>query len=322
MMGVYNWNNRWDVLDTWEVQAYVDNFEYSEFKDSWDDYFVLKRINNPEGYVSSLEAPMCHYYRRDHLGNVREVMRKNAQSDDVTVQRTQYYPSGLPWAYNSGDNPELQSYKYNEKEFVEMHGYDSYDYGARGMYPAIGRFTSVDPLAEDYYDVSPYAYVLNNPLNYTDPTEMSAKKENEDEPKDGGELTEIVVIAPKPEPKPSNFEIKTNVIVIPVPLAVSASLANITRYVLPVFFLFNTIGSDTNRYYASNKNSPHANQKAKEAAKKEYEKTKEEYDKLYKKPNKTPNDKNNIEKLKRVLKHLKEKMDFKGETHSRNAKGN
>jgi hypothetical protein len=27
MMGVYNWNNRWDVLDTWEVQAYVDNFE-------------------------------------------------------------------------------------------------------------------------------------------------------------------------------------------------------------------------------------------------------------------------------------------------------
>ena len=47
-----------------------------------------------------------------------------------------------------------------------------YDYSARYMEPAIGRFTSVDPLAEKYYSISPYAYVGNNPLKYIDPTGM------------------------------------------------------------------------------------------------------------------------------------------------------
>ncbi len=50
-----------------------------------------------------------------------------------------------------------------------MHGYDTYDYGARGYYPAIGRFTSVDPLAEKYYSISPYAYCAGNPVNAIDP---------------------------------------------------------------------------------------------------------------------------------------------------------
>ena len=57
-----------------------------------------------------------------------------------------------------------------------MSGYDTYDYGARGYYPAIGRFTSVDPLAERYYSTSPYVYCLNNPVNYIDPNgEFSTK---------------------------------------------------------------------------------------------------------------------------------------------------
>ena len=85
------------------------------------------------------------------------------------VQYTQYYPSGLPWESNSGDNPDLQHKKYNGKEFIEMNGYDTYDYGARGYYPAIGRFTTMDPLCEKYYSISPYAYCLNNPVRFTDP---------------------------------------------------------------------------------------------------------------------------------------------------------
>lgn len=39
-----------------------------------------------------------------------------------------------------------------------------------GYYDAtIGRFTTIDPLAEKYYSWSPYAYVMNNPLKYIDP---------------------------------------------------------------------------------------------------------------------------------------------------------
>jgi uncharacterized protein RhaS with RHS repeats len=47
-----------------------------------------------------------------------------------------------------------------------------YDYEERGMYPAIMRFTTVDPLAEKYYSISPYAYCGNNPLRFVDPTGM------------------------------------------------------------------------------------------------------------------------------------------------------
>jgi RHS repeat-associated protein len=62
-----------------------------------------------------------------------------------------------------------QPYKYNDKEFIEMHGYDTYDYMARGMYPASARFTTMDPLCEKYYAISPYAYCLNNPVRNVDP---------------------------------------------------------------------------------------------------------------------------------------------------------
>jgi hypothetical protein len=39
------------------------------------------------------------------LGNNHEVWDATSST---TVQRTQYYPSGLPWKSNSGDNPGWQ----------------------------------------------------------------------------------------------------------------------------------------------------------------------------------------------------------------------
>ena len=39
-------------------------------------------------------------------------------------------------------------------------------------HPAIGRFTTMDPLCEKYYSVSPYAYCNNNPMNLVDPEGM------------------------------------------------------------------------------------------------------------------------------------------------------
>jgi len=147
--------------------AYVDNKEYNTFNGN-SSLTALQRIYNSEGFVDTISAtiPNYKYYRRDHLGNNREVWVANTKK---TLQRTQYYPSGLPWASNTGDNPGQQERKYNGKEFVEMHGYDTYDYGARGYYPAMGRFTSVDPLAEKYYSISPYVYCGGNPENRTDP---------------------------------------------------------------------------------------------------------------------------------------------------------
>ena len=117
--------------------------------------------------VCQQSTPVFHYYHRDHLGNNCAVW--NATADSV-VQRTLYYAGGMPMAGSTGQ--PYQPYKYNGKEFVTAYGYDTYDYGFRNYYPAVGRFTSVDPLAEKYYNISPYAYCANNPVISVDPNGM------------------------------------------------------------------------------------------------------------------------------------------------------
>uniref|UniRef100_UPI0039A5F1E0 RHS repeat-associated core domain-containing protein n=1 Tax=Ornithobacterium rhinotracheale TaxID=28251 RepID=UPI0039A5F1E0 len=61
-------------------------------------------------------------------------------------------------------------YKFNGKELQPETGL--YDYGARFYLPDIGRWLNIDPMAEKYSNVSPYAYVNNNPIMLIDPTGM------------------------------------------------------------------------------------------------------------------------------------------------------
>ena len=61
----------------------------------------------------------------------------------------------------------IQPYKYNGKELDHHHGLDWYDYGAR-WYNGYS-WTTPDPLAENYREVSPYMYCLGNPIKYIDP---------------------------------------------------------------------------------------------------------------------------------------------------------
>lgn len=202
--GVYQPLNQGQVIENLDVNEndnvtvdgmdYIGNIEYQIYRYfDWDVTFepaelkYIFRVHNPEGFAkntTTTNGPIYSYYRKDHLGNNREVWRASytwgsTTHPAATVQRTQYYPSGLPWKSNSGDNPGSQPYKYGGKEFVEMHGLDEYDFHARGYYPAIMRTTTMDPLAEKYYDISPYAWCGNNPVNRIDPTGMAAYSTND-----------------------------------------------------------------------------------------------------------------------------------------------
>jgi RHS repeat-associated protein len=101
------------------------------------------------------------------LGNNRVVLEIN-KVNSVVMQSTDYYPFGMP--YTDGNYPERQPYKFGGKELDEMHGLNWYDFEARHLNMTIPRFTTMDPLAEKYYNISPYAYCANNPVRFVDPT--------------------------------------------------------------------------------------------------------------------------------------------------------
>ena len=87
-------------------------------------------------------------------------MGQNGSVEEVN----HYYPFGGTFASTSS----VQPYKYNGKELDRKGGLDWYDYGARHYDAALGRWHVVDPMAEEYYGISPHVYVANNPLKYID----------------------------------------------------------------------------------------------------------------------------------------------------------
>lgn len=124
---------------------------------------VLKQILVDGGYMTVTGTPFYFYYLKDHLGNNRVVISPAG----TATQINHYYPFGGLFGESTGSTG--QRYKYNGKEFDRTHGLDWYDYGARHMSPDVGRFTTIDPMAEKYYSISPYAYCGNNPVNAIDP---------------------------------------------------------------------------------------------------------------------------------------------------------
>jgi len=130
------------------------------------------KMNKPATLSTQLQTKNLHYYHPDHLGSSNVV----TDTSGTVVESTEFYPYGRPRheeriAFNS-------AYKYTGKELDRATGLMYYE--ARYYEPVVGRFISVDPLAEnppstvsgwliDPQSLNSYAYTQNNPVKYIDP---------------------------------------------------------------------------------------------------------------------------------------------------------
>ena len=132
---------------------HLDHILTEEGRMKWDDHDSLF---------------YAEYFIKDHLGNVRTVLTTNPNFNWL-AQQTDYYPFGQEIPLDGISNNQL---KYNGKELQDEAKLGWYDYGARFYDPVLGRWHSVDPLAEKFESWSVYQYVRNNPILRIDPNGM------------------------------------------------------------------------------------------------------------------------------------------------------
>jgi len=135
-----------------------------------------------------INVTTCTYnnFLKHASSNVRVAFTDKNDTPQV-VQKNNYYPwlhsllskygtqaFGLRMA-EKYDEPYLYGrnrYLYNSKELVPDVNLNWYDYGARFYDPQLGRWHSVDPMAELSRRWSSYTYAYNNPERFIDPDGM------------------------------------------------------------------------------------------------------------------------------------------------------
>ncbi len=141
-------------------------------------YFNGKRIARID-----LPANTVHYYLSDHLGSSTKII----SSAGVVEEESDFTAFGSELTAAQGAN----HYKFTSKERDSETGLDLM--GARYYSNVLGRWTKPDPLPwlewqhgheedrkkfdawiDNPQNLNLYTYVLNNPLNHTDPTGMNA----------------------------------------------------------------------------------------------------------------------------------------------------
>ena len=138
----------------------------------------LSAVEQSSDLTGDAEQPMnvTAYYHGDHLGSARLV----TAAGGWPISSDTFYPFGQEQALP----PDPNHYKFTGKERDTESGNDYF--GARYYASSMGRFMSPDPSQLYYADpknpqsLNLYAYVLNNPLIYNDPTGMDCTYTNAD----------------------------------------------------------------------------------------------------------------------------------------------
>ena len=140
---------------------YIDGIQY------YNSTTTISLIQTEEGKAVPITGGYdYYYYLSDHLGNTRVTF--DTESGAAIVQQEDYLPFGM--SINEVVPPVKNEYLYNKKELQEE--LTEYDYGARFYDQVIGRWNTIDPLAETGRRFTPYNYVVDNPIRNTDPDGM------------------------------------------------------------------------------------------------------------------------------------------------------
>jgi len=105
-----------------------------------------------------------YFYHPDHLGSSSFI----TDATGYAVQHLQYLPFGETFVDQTpATNPYDSRYTFSAKEKDDETQY-SY-FGARYYDSDLSVWLSVDPMADKYPNLSPYAYCANNPVMLVDP---------------------------------------------------------------------------------------------------------------------------------------------------------
>ena len=107
-----------------------------------------------------------YFYHSDHLGSASWI----TDFEGMAVQHLQYLPYGEPFV-DQRISGYSERFRFTGKERDEETGYGYF--GARYMdHELMTMWLSVDPMADKYPSISPYAYCAWNPIKLVDPNGM------------------------------------------------------------------------------------------------------------------------------------------------------
>ncbi|MBQ1751380.1 MAG: RHS repeat-associated core domain-containing protein [Bacteroidales bacterium] len=103
------------------------------------------------------------YHITDHLGSVRAIVNASGS----VVEQNDYYPFGNRHP-NGLTQLAANRWRFSGKEEQDAaFGIAYSDFGAR-FYDRSAAWTAVDPMAEKYFNISPYSYCSGNPVVFVD----------------------------------------------------------------------------------------------------------------------------------------------------------
>lgn len=134
---------------------------------------VLQFFPHSEGYVAKIGNSYKYVFQyKDHLGNVRLSYSQNSTTNNLDIiEESHYYPFGLKHSgYNSdtnllNGNIDAQKYKFQGQERQDELSLNWDSFKWRNYDPTIGRFMSIDPLAEKYNWMTCYQFASNQVIH-------------------------------------------------------------------------------------------------------------------------------------------------------------